>query len=86
VNDDRPWHKRCADAVRGLRTLITAAALIGLGLADYYDTVNVKPVLDQLFGADQSAKLMIFLPIIFGTLRFVTSGKVRWFKKDQEPF
>lgn len=70
--------------MRGLKTLITAALFIGLGLADYFDVVNVKPVLDSLFGENTAAKLMIFLPVVFGTLRFVTSGRVRWLKDDNQ--
>ena len=74
--------RRFYEAVDGLKTLGTAAIIFALGLADYLDVVNVRPVLEYLLGDNLAAKIMIALPIIFGTLRFVTSGKVRWFRGD----
>lgn len=74
-------------AVDGLKTLGAALLFVGLGLADYFDVVNVKPILDQVLGEDKAAKLMLIMPIVFGTLRFMTSGRVRFFRKpDCEPF
>jgi hypothetical protein len=84
---DRPTlRSKCVDAARGLKTLLAAALFFGLGLADYFDAVNVRPLMDQALGENKSAKVMLFLPIVFATLRFLTSGKVRWFNRDKEPF
>lgn len=75
------------EAVDGLKTLGAALVFVGLGLADYFDVVNVRPVLDQLLGEDKAAKLMVIMPVVFGTLRFMTSGKVRWFRdRREQPF
>lgn len=74
------------EAVDGLKTLGAAVLFAGLGLADYYDVVNVKPVLDQIMGENAAAKVTILLPVVFGTLRFMSSGKVRWMRRGEQPF
>lgn len=72
---------RLADAVDGLKTLAVGAVFFALGLADYLDFVNVRPVLDYVLGPDKSAKIMTFLPLIFMTLRFMTKDKPRWMQR-----
>lgn len=71
-------------AVDGLKTLGIAAIFFLLGLADYFDIVNIKPVLDLVLGEDRSAKIMVVLPIVFATLRFVSTGAPRWTKQWRE--
>lgn len=68
-------------AVDGLKTLSVAAVFFLLGLAEYTDTVNVKPMLDTLIGdQDKVAKIMMFMPIVFGSLRFMTRSKPKWLR------
>lgn len=75
---------KIADAVRGLKTLVAAAAFILLGLADYTQVVNLQPLLQLVFGENIAAKIMILMPIVFGTLRFVTDGRVRFMRAKDE--
>lgn len=79
------WVTKVTDAVQGLKTLLAAALFIVLGLADYFDAVPIQPLLNLMFGENVAAKLMVVLPIVFATLRFVTSGKVRWMRDNKEP-
>lgn len=79
----RVWNA-IKDAVDGLKTLGTAAIFILLGLADWYDVVDVKPALTALFGEDRGAKLMVLLPLVFASLRFVSNGAPRWTKQWRE--
>ncbi len=71
-------------AVDGLKTLVIAGVFVVLGLADYFDAVPLKPVFDYLFGEDAAAKLMIYLPIVFASLRFATNGAPKWSKRWRE--
>ncbi len=75
----------CRDAVDGLKTLGVSAIFFALGVADYLDVVNVKPMLDYVIGPDRGAKVMVFLPIVFATLRFFTNGRPRWMRHRDEP-
>ena len=34
----------------------------------------------MLFGEDKAEKIMILMPIVFGTLKFISNGGVRWTK------
>lgn len=72
------------EAVDGLKTLGVSAMFLALGLADYYDVVNVKPMLDYVLGEDKASKIMVFLPIIFATLRFMTKDRPRWMRRRDD--
>lgn len=73
------------ETVDGLKTLGVAAVIFLLGLADYTDTVNLKPILDSLLGDEnKSAKILMYMPIVFGTLRFITRDKPRWMRRRDE--
>lgn len=69
------------EAVDGLKTFTAAGIFFLLGAADYFDVVNVRPVLDYLIGPDKGAKIMTFLPLIFATLRFFTKDRPRWMQR-----
>jgi len=68
------------NAVDGLKTLGVSAIFLLLGVADYLDVVNVKPALDYILGDDKASKIMVFMPIVFATLRFVTTGRPRFMR------
>lgn len=75
---------KLADAVRGLKTLIAAALCILLALADIFDVIPLQPLLGMVFGDNVAAKIMIVLPVLFGVLRLVSSGKVRFMRPKDE--
>jgi hypothetical protein len=79
----RAW-RYTKDAVDGLKTLGVAAVFILLGLADWYDIVDIKPLLTMVLGDNVAAKIMVVLPVLFGTLRFVSSGAVKWTRAWRE--
>lgn len=79
------WDK-VTSAADGFKTLGVSVIFFALGLADYLDVVNVKPMLDYLLGDDKASKVMIFMPIIFATLRFLTKDRVRFMRRhDADP-
>lgn len=78
------WVKYLWGKLDGLKTFLASGVFILLGVADYFDAVNVRPVLDQALGEDKSAKIMVFLPIVFATLRFVTKNPPRWMRRHRD--
>lgn len=86
--DRQALHTRVLDAIKGLKTLITAAVLVALGLAQELQAIDLKPFFTLLFGEDVATKLMIVLPVVFIVLRAVSTSPIRmpWRHKDQDPF
>lgn len=72
------------DAVDGLKTLGVTAIFTLLGLADYFDVVDVRPFLTMVLGEDRAGKAMVLMAVVFGTLRFISTGGVRWTRKWRE--
>lgn len=70
--------ERCHQVAGGLKALAALVLTIGLAAADYYDAVPMASILKQVFGDNAAEKLAIWLPIIFGTLRYVSTNQVRW--------
>jgi hypothetical protein len=76
--------ERCHQFAGGIKALAALAFTVGLAFADYYDAVPLAPALTQLFGADAATKLTLVLPIVFGTLRFVSTNQVKWHHHDDD--
>lgn len=70
--------ERWAQFAGGVKALLALGLTVALACADYWDAVPLQPLLQQLFGDNAATKLTVFLPIIFGTLRFVSSNRDRW--------
>ena len=78
-------YKRIAEKVQGYKTLLTAALFALAGLVDYFEVIDLKPFFSMFFGEDVAAKIMIFIPVVFAVLRYVTNGPIPFkAKKDQE--
>lgn len=73
------WN-RVMEAVNGLKTTVTAMALILLGVAQELQAIDLRPFLTLVFGEEIGGKLFIVLPVIFLVLRLVTSGPPRFWK------
>jgi hypothetical protein len=76
--------ERMQQVAGGLKALAALLLTVALALADYYDAVPLRPVLDALFGDKGASKLVVYLPIVFGTLRYVSSNQLKW--QSKEPF
>ena len=76
------WN-RVMEAVNGLKTTVTAVALILLGVAQELQAIDLKPILTMVFGEEGGGKLFIVLPLIFLALRLITSGPPRFTWKSQ---
>jgi hypothetical protein len=76
------FQERCHQFAGGIKALAALGFTVGLALADYYDAVPLTGALTTLFGADAATKLAVILPIIFGTLRFVSTNQVKWHHHD----
>ena len=63
--------------LKGYRTLIGAAALGGLGLANEFNGIDFTPLV-QMFVRDQHvlAVAMIGIAVFFGVTRWATTGPV----------
>jgi hypothetical protein len=73
------------EAVDGLKTLGVAVVFFLLGLAEYTDTVDIRPLLHMFIGDDERvSKIMMLMPLIFGTLRFMTKDKPKWLRRREE--
>lgn len=80
---------RCHQFAGGIKALAALGLSVGLALAEYYDTVPLQPILTQVFGEGAAAKICLFLPVVFGTLRYVSTNQVKWHHEDEhhgEPF
>lgn len=71
------WHW-LRDKTEGFRALGISLALFGLDAANYFDVVDVKPALAPLFGEEKAQLIMLYAPILIGTLRFVANGNPRF--------
>lgn len=67
--------ERCSQFAGSVKALLALGFTVALASADYYDAVPLQPLLQQLFGEQAATKLAVFLPIIFGTLRYVSSHR-----------
>lgn len=76
--------ERCHQFAGGIKALAALGITIGLAFADYYDAVPLAPALTTLFGADAATKLAVVLPIVFGTLRFVSTNQIKWHHHDDD--
>jgi len=63
------WSQIAGNVKASLAIIVTVA----LAAADYYDTIPLQPLLQQLLGEHAATKLTVYLPIIFGTLRFISA-------------
>jgi hypothetical protein len=63
-----------AGAFKALAALLFTVAL---AVADWYDVVPLRPVLEQLFGGDVAAKVAIYVPLVFGTLRYISTTQLK---------
>lgn len=77
--------ERWSQVAGALKALAALVLTVALALADYYDAVPLKPLLEAAFGADAATKLTVFLPIVFGTLRYVSTNQIKW-HHHEEPF
>lgn len=76
------WHQ-LAGAIKALTAL---AVTVALSLADFYDVVPLQPLLTEVLGDHAATKLAFYLPIIFATLRYVSTNQVKWqHGDDKEP-
>jgi len=67
--------KRAYAALEGLKTYITAAAVVLVGLAEYLQVINLRPILVYFFGEDAAELLsVVILPLTFAGLRYVTKS------------
>ena len=79
--------ERCHQVAGGVKALAALAFSVGLAMADYYDAVPLQPLLQHAFGADAATKIALFAPIIFGTLRYVSTNQIKWqHEEHKEPF
>lgn len=65
--------ERWSQIAGNIKATLAIVVTVALASADYYDAIPLQPLLQQLFGEHAATKLTIYLPIIFGTLRFVSS-------------
>lgn len=79
----RAW-KVFWEGVDGLKTLAVAAVFFLLGLAEYLDVVNLRPILSYYLGEDKAAFVAMFIPVVFALLRFVSSGPQKWSRRWRE--
>lgn len=77
--------QRILEAVSGLKTLLTATVIIGLGLAQEFQAIDLKPFFTLLFGEDIATKLMIVMPVIFIGLRVISNSPIRWRGECNDP-
>ncbi len=68
-----------AGSVKALLAVLLTVALLA---ADYWDAIPLQPLLQQYLGDDVAGKLSLWLPILFGTLRYVSTNQVQ--RKDVE--
>lgn len=78
------WRDRVFQVAGGLKALAALVLSVGLAMASFYDMVPLQPVLMELFGEHAAAKIALFAPIVFGTLRYVSTIQVK--TDTQEPF
>jgi hypothetical protein len=68
----------------GFKAFGLSAFLAALWLADYFDAVNIAPLLAPIVGADRAHDILLYAPIIIASLRFVAANNPR-FKRDSAP-
>ncbi len=67
---NQPFLSRVSDAIRGLRTLLTALLFAALAAVNAADVV-------QLFTPEQQKWALVGVPVVFALLRLITTGPVR---------
>lgn len=73
------WHQ----VAGGLKLLAAWVLTLGLAAADYYDAAPFLPLIKHAFGDNVEAQLAIWLPIIFGTLRYVSTTQIKWCHEEE---
>lgn len=71
-------------AIGGAKTLVLCAGVFVVGLADFFDYIDLRPLLEHYLGADRAGTIMMFLSLVFGAVRyFWTTGPARWSPADR---
>lgn len=83
------WRDRIFQVAGSVKALLAILLTVGLAAADYWDAIPMQAALQQVLGDNAATKLAFWLPIVFGTLRYVSTNQVKWQHKpgaDGEPF
>ena len=63
--------------LKGCKTLVAAAGVIGLGLLSVAGTIDLQPLIAYFVSDDkQRGAIMVVLGLMFGALRFATTTSV----------
>lgn len=79
---------RVKDLVFGLagwvKALLAIAFTALLALADFYDAIPFTPLLQLYLGDNAATKLALWVPIVFGVLRYISTNQVSHRHRDMD--
>lgn len=73
---DVRWRDRLHNVAGALKALAAILITVVLAAADYYDAIPLGPLLQQYLGDQAATKIALWAPILFGTLRYVSTNQV----------